>query len=57
MRSTVQFALSATQVKAVATQWIRQHIPLDDYSKRCTARVAPTAPLSDIEGTTSAGCP
>ena len=39
MRSMVQFTLSATQVKAVATQWIEEHIPLADYSSRCTAHV------------------
>lgn len=39
MRSTVQFTLSAAQVKAVATQWIQEHLSLADYSRRCTAHV------------------
>lgn len=39
MRSMDQFTLSAAQVKAVATQWIGQHLPLVDYSTRCTAHV------------------
>lgn len=39
MRSTVQSTLSAAQVRAVATQWIGQHLRLVDYSNRCTAQV------------------
>lgn len=39
MRSKDQFILSAAQVKAVAAQWIGQHLPLADYSSRCTAHV------------------
>ena len=39
MRSRNKVTVSATDVKAVATSWIQEHLQFSDYSRTCTANV------------------
>ena len=35
MRSKAKFSICASEVHAVTTDWIQQHLKLQDYSKKC----------------------
>lgn len=39
MRSGMKSTVSAADVKAVATNWIQEHLQLTDYKRKCTATV------------------